>query len=702
MRFKEFIKGKHRFVVYLILGLFVIMEVAGHVLFSYRKKQTETQTYYDLSTINAIKIERIEEWFHERKSDGEVIQGDAFLLDAIKHWLFNSIREDSVLRKKLLDYFGTLKSSDGYSSISLFDPQLNLLLSTPAGGNLSEYASTLALETIWTKQIMLSDLHIGRQHDVHIDLLVPLLDAATHGGAVMAILVIKLDPAYFLYPLIASWPFMSPSSESVLVRREGDSVIFLNKPRLFSGQPAGLKIPLGATSVPAVRAVTGYEGHFTGTDYLGHRVLSDIRSIPGTNWYIISKVNRGEVLYPVYERFIASNAFTVLVILIVSFALYGSWSRQQVRQASERQALLQRFEYMIKYANDIFILTDRDNKIIDVNEAALREYGYARDEFLTMSIDRIQSPDHIKDMEREMTALAGNIPARIETWHMRKDGTLFPVEIGLQPVSIDGRFYIQRIIREITDRVQAEMRIRELNEQLEARVNERTAQLAALNRELEAFSYSVSHDLRAPLRCVDGFSQALEEDYRARLDEKGLDYLARIRKAAQRMGELIDDLLSLALITKKDLILEKVNLSKMVQSLLSDLFKSHPDRKVSWKIQDNIEVKADKNLIKIVLENLLDNACKFTSTRDRTFIEFFSTEADGRITCYVRDNGVGFNPQYANKLFIPFQRLHDQHVFPGTGIGLATVQRIIRRHGGQVGAETTEGAGSTFYFTLSS
>jgi PAS domain-containing protein len=417
MEFKEYIKEKPRFWIYIILALFVIMEIAGHVLFNYRKKQTETQTYHDLSTINTIKIERLEGWFNERRSDGEVLQGDAFLLEAIKHWLFNPVKEDPVLKKKLLDYFETLESSYGYSGIFLFDTRLNLLLSTSAGGKLSEYASTLALETIGTKEIMLSDLHIGRQTDTHIDLMVPLMDAtASPNKEVIGILIIKLDPAYFLYPLITSWPSMSPSSESVLVRREADSVIFLNKPRFFSGQSTNLKIPLASTSVPAVRAVTGYEGNFTGTDYLGHRVFSNIRSIPGTNWYIISKVDRREVLYPVYERFIASNAFTVLVILIVSFAFYGSWSRQQARHAKERQALLQRFEYLIKYANDIFILTDRDNKIIDVNEAAIREYGYGRDEFLTLTMNNIQSPDHIGDLEREMTAIAGNMPARIETW----------------------------------------------------------------------------------------------------------------------------------------------------------------------------------------------------------------------------------------------------------------------------------------------
>ena len=225
------------------------------------------------------------------------------------------------------------------------------------------------------------------------------------------------------------------------------------------------------------------------------------------------------------------------------------------------------------------------------------------------------------------------------------------------------------------------------------------AELEWKNKELEAFSYSVSHDLRAPLRAIDGFSKALIEDCADKLDGAGLQHLDRVRAAAQRMGELIDDMLQLSRVTRLDITRRQVDLSSLAREVAGDLRRQEPDRVVEIKIDDSLVAEADARLLRIVLENLLGNAWKFTRKVEAARIEFGASDGD-EFVCFVRDNGAGFDMRYAEKLFRPFQRLHTEADFPGTGIGLATIHRVIERHGGRVWAESVIGKGATFFFSL--
>jgi signal transduction histidine kinase len=237
-------------------------------------------------------------------------------------------------------------------------------------------------------------------------------------------------------------------------------------------------------------------------------------------------------------------------------------------------------------------------------------------------------------------------------------------------------------------------------DELEQRVRERTAQLEVANKELEAFAYSVSHDLRAPLRALDGFSAALISGYPGKLDDQGQHYLNRIQAASQRMGQLINDLLHLSRVTRREFVTEQVDLSGFAREIAAELQAEDPQRKAEFVIEPQMFVQGDAHLLRIVLENLLSNAWKFTSPRPRAQIEVGMAEQTGEHIYFVRDNGVGFNMTYADKLFAPFQRLHGMREFPGTGIGLATVKRIITRYGGRVWPEAAVDQGATFYFTL--
>lgn len=226
------------------------------------------------------------------------------------------------------------------------------------------------------------------------------------------------------------------------------------------------------------------------------------------------------------------------------------------------------------------------------------------------------------------------------------------------------------------------------------------AELEAANKELEAFSYAVSHDLRAPLRSIDGFSRALEDDCKDALGEKGQSHLARIRRSAGRMNELIDDLLQLSRMTRAGMQWENVNLTEMSREVAADLAQKEPERRVDVAVRDGLTARGDRRLLRAALENLFSNAWKYTAKRERASIEFGMTEVEGETAYFVRDNGAGFDMAYAYKLFVPFQRLHSASDFPGTGVGLATVQRIVRRHGGRIWAEGHVDEGAAFYFTL--
>jgi signal transduction histidine kinase len=273
--------------------------------------------------------------------------------------------------------------------------------------------------------------------------------------------------------------------------------------------------------------------------------------------------------------------------------------------------------------------------------------------------------------------------------------------VRAQPTGSGELLMLIGAFNEMLGQIQARDRsLQESRDLLEQRVRERTAALDASNQELEAFCYSVSHDLRSPLRSIDGFSQALLEDTEGQLDENATGHLKRIRAATQRMGMLIDDLLSLSRITRNDLVRKRVDLSALARDVCDDLGAVHPDRRVSCQIQSGLETVADPRLMRQVLENLLGNAWKFTSKQPDARIEFSLVPAASGNAFVVRDNGAGFDPAYAGRLFGVFQRLHSMTEFPGTGVGLAIVERIVKRHGGRVWAEAAVGKGAAFYFTL--
>ncbi len=334
-----------------------------------------------------------------------------------------------------------------------------------------------------------------------------------------------------------------------------------------------------------------------------------------------------------------------------------------------------------------------------INQSLLEIYGFSSiEEYNSRPIEKRFTPGKYLEHERIVQKMANNefIPKSGETSIVRKDGEVRHLEVLIKDIVWNGEKQYQLLYQDITERKKAEEKLKEAMSHLE----QSSARLEAANKELEAFSYSVSHDLRSPLRSIDGFSQALLEDYAGNIDTNGQDYLKRLRNASQKMGELIDGLLRLSRLSRSELHREPLDLSTLALEISTRLRETQPERNVEFIISGDLAADGDPQLLRALLENLLGNAWKFTSKVTDASIEFGSTLSNEQKTFYVKDNGAGFDMTYVDKLFGAFQRLHDNTEFPGTGIGLATVRRIVNRHGGMVRAEGAVGKGATFYFTL--
>jgi PAS domain S-box-containing protein len=384
----------------------------------------------------------------------------------------------------------------------------------------------------------------------------------------------------------------------------------------------------------------------------------------------------------------------------IAMILFMNWRlNSEVRDTRDAMMLSEaRFRVLVEQAKDAIFLLDTDGQVLDVNKQACESLGYTRNELTSMNVSDIETGvtgENMQTLWRNMR----ESPQTIEGKHRRKNGSEFPVEVRVGLFQGKAHDLALAIARDISQRKHTEAELNNYRDHLEEMVKQRTRELEQANKEIESFSYSVSHDLRAPLRSIDGFAHALQEELGDNINDAGRDYIKRIRNSIDRMRNLIDGLLQLSRCSRESLTPTTLNLSAMAHEIVLQLRANEPQRQTHINISPGLVATADARLMQIALTNMLSNAWKYTGMKNETRIEVGQQRLDDKTIFFIRDNGAGFDMRYADKLFTAFQRLHGSE-FPGSGIGLTTVQRIIHRHGGRIWAESDLNKGACFYFTL--
>ena len=677
--------------VYIGIGIFY---------YRYESQRIENDKYEDISVIAKLKADSIQEWRMHRLADVRRVPGPL-----VKREMMRLLQDPANpgARAALQIQLNINRKGTVYADALFLDTGGNILLSDNPDPGPVDRATMKAIEIALknSKEVM-SDFFRDPKGLIYIDAVAPVPD---NSGKSVAIVVLRSKAADFLFPLIQLWPTPSKTAETLLVCRDGDFALFLSELRHRSNTALTLRFPLTDTHLPAVQAVLGKYGKFRGKDYRKADVLAVTRPIPESPWSIVAKVDGDEILAEIKYRAWAVSTIVFFLILISAGLIRNAYrNRQEVERKQAEEALRLANAYnrsLIEASLDPLVTIGPDGKITDVNAATEKITGHSREELIgTDFMDYFSEPDKAKAGYQKVfrDGFVHNYALEI----CDKDGHLTPVLYNAsiyrdEAGQVIGVF---AAARDITDRKRAEEEVRTLNAELEQRVVQRTTQLEAANKELEAFSYSVSHDLRAPLRAIDGFSRVILEDYTNKLDDEGKRYLNIIESNTKKMGQLIDDLLVFSRLGRQEIRVSEMNMGKLAKAVSEELKLAVPERKLKFTINTLIPAQGDKAMIRQVFVNLLSNAVKFTRPKERGVIEVDGRSEGNENVYTVKDNGVGFDMQYVNKLFGVFQRVHSAEEFEGTGVGLAIVQRIIHRHGGRVWAEGKVNEGATFYFTL--
>jgi len=947
------------------------------------KKKIFKEQEDNLSVIASLKIGQIERWHSERLEDAEVIRNDKPLISYINHFFTTNSNH---LQKDILCSLKTVSDEPDYSNLILTDTLLNIRLNfSKAESVLSDTLRKEMKMVLSGKTVFMSDLR--RSIDIpyiHIDILIPLIDSGNSKFQAVGILILRIAPEKVLFPIIQSWPNISKSSETLLLRREGDSILYLNELRHSKNTALNLKLPLTNKNLLATKALTGFEGVTEGIDYRNITVVGSIHKISGLPWYMVAKVDQAEILSPL-KRYVLLIILVVLLLILINASIFGFWIWQQrikaYRQLLKNESINREAEEILQetnqYLSSLFnsantpiVVWDVSFYIARFNHAFEVLSGYNAAELIGKKIDILFSGEktgpwigfdnssvigesmepieieiQIKDGRRRIllwnyvnildnnskTVVAtvaqgyditerkaaesalfnviteltvsekalrasemrfrslyenvtlglyrtttdgkilmanpalvsmlgfdsieqlvqrnleqegyepqyprtnfldtmeknGRITGLESAWKQKSGKTLFVRESAIAIMDDQGRvlyydgtvediterkkaeealhdsedkfkyifnhsltgisitylsdelkvnrafcdmlgysheelentkwqditysediestrniidsliagernsaryfkrylhkngsvvwtevasairwtedgkpLYLITSVNNVTDRKKAEAELQQLNDELEQKVNLRTELLEAANKELEAFSYSVSHDLRSPLRSIHSFTKILLEEYDSTLDEEGKRICSIIFTSAVQMGELIDDLLSFSRIGRSDIKSSLLDMKNIAGLIYTDLTSDAERSRINFKIKKLQNTFGDASLIKLVWNNLISNAIKYSSKENTSEILIGSRHDDHSIVYFIKDNGVGFDSLYKHKLFGVFQRLHTESEFPGNGVGLAIIQRIVLRHGGKTWAEGEVGKGATFFFSL--
>jgi len=455
------------FAVFILLT--IVFATAGYLLFNYQKKSITNEKYDELAAISQLKVNQIINWRNERLGDGNAIFYNKSFAHYIKQYLSGVNRNQNY--KEAFNWLTIIRKNYGYALFMVTDTNLKPAISLIPTDHLQINGIQTAKEAIKKKIPILSDLHFTSEMGAHLDMAIPLYSSPETAEDLVGLLFLRINASQFLFPLIQTWPTPSKSSETMLVRREGDSIAFLNELHYRKNTTLHLKLPITDTIHPSVKAISGITGITKGVDYRGVKVLADIKKVPGTSWYIIAKVDANEIYHPVQLLSYGIFSFTALFVLIAALIIYLIWKRQQYKLNLEKQALTRHFDYIVKYANDIVLLADEKLNVVECNDSALRNYGYTRQELIGKSLADLRSEATRRQLQETIKEIHQKNSALYETVHQRKDGTTFQVEFNSRLIEIEKKTYYQSIGRDLTERKLAEEKLKKSEEQLKLKLD---------------------------------------------------------------------------------------------------------------------------------------------------------------------------------------------------------------------------------------
>jgi len=700
----------------IFFGLLLIVPLIAYSIVRLHGPHMRGTAFADLRAIAALKESQIESWLTERRGDAEVLANSGVLTrQAEQVALFDNAAARANTAKILETYIAAYKKANGFDSAILVNASGKVLLAVGEHDEISaEVQQKILPAALGSGRVQRSDLYRDATGQIHLDYVVPLPGTAGSPQKTAALVVLHAPVGRFLFPLIQTWPTPSRSGETLLVRRDGDKVLFLTELRHRQGAAPSLRLPLDDRNIPAVAAVLGGKAlTMEGSDYRGVAVFAATEPVADTSWHLVAKIDREEVLTPLdllifwvsLVAFVAVAAVAAAMLLLWRQTLRAHRLELDVQAAALLRESEAKYRRLHESMRDAFAMVDMSGHLIDFNQSFREMLGYSDEELHSLTYSDL-TPERWHESEtrilNEQVLVEGQSQV-YEKEYLRKDGTLFPVELKTflirnengQPEAM------WAIVRDITERKRGEAEIRELNANLEKKVEERTTQLKAINSELETFTYSVSHDLKAPLRGIDGYSRLLQEDHASSLNEEGQAFLANIRKGAQQMNQLIEDLLAYSRLERRDLQTVRIEAEKVANAVVTEFAEEIRARHAMVSVSTPcIEVSADTNGLAMILRNLIDNALKFTRDTQQPTIEIGGREEAETCILWVRDNGIGFDMRFHERIFEIFQRLQRAEDYPGTGIGLAIVRKAAQRMGGRVWAESTPDQGTTFFVEL--
>ena len=711
-----------------------VIALSGFYIYQYQKKEIGRAASQQLAAIAELKVWEISNWRNERIGDANVIyKNDSFAEDVAKY--FNNPLSPE-LKRNVLSLLTATQNSYHYQNILLIDKNKAIRLATQKhDSDFGLLHSDVINKAFEINDIIVSDMHRDeRNNSTHISVVIPIVMIKKSGPIPIGTVIIFVDPQYRLYPTIKQWPLPSETGEALLVHREGNDVVYLNELRHIKNTPMMLRYPVTETSLPAVRAVLGLKGTYEGIDYRKKKVFAAVKAVPATSWFLIAKIDQEEIFASLAVRFWLTVFFILVTISIMGILVAYVWRYQQAKYYREQYELEYKRAFMyarslIEASLDPLVTISPEGKIMDVNESTEFVTGRSRKELIGSNFSNYFTEPEKADEGYKLVFEKGIVrdyPLSIRNSSGQVIDVLYNASLYKNDAGeVQGIF---AAARDITALRRAEKELKAAHDELELRVEERTDELKrannaleleiherkeveklialrtklleVTNKELESFSYSVSHDLRAPLRAIDGYSRMILRDQRDHLNDDAKRKFDLIRSNTQMMGKLIDDLLAFSRLGRLEINMTRLDMEGLVNDVWMELQIINPDRRIDFKIDKVPASKGDRTLIKQVYYNLLSNAVKYTKNRDQARIETGGYRGENENVYYVKDNGVGFDMDYYDKLFGVFQRLHSADEYEGTGVGLAIVQRIIHRHGGSVWAEGQVEEGAAFYFTL--